>query len=170
MNDNYFNPLEVDAEMVRMWSELASKMMTASLAPSGGDAPPDAARQLRAALLDAWTKGWDQFMRSPAFLEILHQRTSASVKNREQFNDFMGQWQHELQLATRQDIDRLAQSIQRVERRVADALDDLSIQIEELAVRRDATKGPETLNGAEEEDSEPEAPTPGRRKRKTRPS
>jgi hypothetical protein len=80
-------------------------------------------------------------MRSADFVNIMKQSLSASIEARKQLNEFLSQAQHEFQSASRQDVDQLMASIQRMEQRMADHMEQLHGQLSELQSRMDQLEG-----------------------------
>ncbi len=117
----------------RMWGDFAMKMMTAGMAVSPGSAPPDAARQVRGAMFKAMSEQCEQFMRSPAFLEMMKQSMDAAVTLRTQVNEFLNRAHHEAQGVARDDVDNLMLTIRHFESRVLDRLEELERRIDALS-------------------------------------
>jgi hypothetical protein len=120
---------------VKMWSDFASSMAKAGLMFSPASSPPQIAREIRSAMLEAWAEYCDQFMRSGEFREMTKQSLAASVEARRQMNDFFGRMQHEFQGASRQDVDQLMLSLRHIERRLVDGMERLSARLDEVAER-----------------------------------
>jgi hypothetical protein len=132
------NPFDAGQAMFRMWSDFMTKMAAAPSSISAASTPPDAAREVRSAILNAWSEYWQQFMRSKEFLETLKQSTDSAVQTRKQFNEWLGQFQHEFQGVSRQDIDQLMRMMRHVEQRSVDGLERVVDQLERVADRLEA--------------------------------
>jgi hypothetical protein len=126
----------------KMWSDFAAKMAAAGVAFTPGAAPPDASRQVRAAMFKAMGEACDEFMRSPQFQEMMKQSLNNSIQFRKQLNDFLGRMQHEFQGTSRQDVDSLMQVMEHVERRVTDSFERLSERLDELNERLERVEKP----------------------------
>ncbi len=122
----------------RLWSEFAGKMMSSGMAFSPGNAAPEVSRDMRTAMFRAWSDYCDQYMRSPEFLEMMKQSLGASLEARKQLNDFLGRVQHEFQGASRQDVDQMMSTLQHLEQRIVDRLDDMSAEFAQLQQRMQA--------------------------------
>jgi transposase len=122
----------------RMWSDFSSQMMKAGAAFTPDHTPPEAARDMRAAMFRAWSDYCEQFMRSEEFLKMMKQSLSASIEARKQLNEFMGRAHHEFQGVSRQDVDQMMLSMRHMERRVVDALERLDDRLEALDQRIEA--------------------------------
>jgi hypothetical protein len=166
VNENPFGGWDPTA-MWRMWSDVATKMMQAGTSLPPQAPPPDAARQIRANMLDMWAQSWDQFLRSGPFLEMMKQSMAGTVQARRQMNEFLGEMQHQFQAASRQDIDEIMLSLRHLEQRMVDAVEKMDARLDDLTARLDDGEGPAgpadeevNLNGRAEK-----SPLKGGRKR-----
>ena len=130
-----FNPVDAAMPMMRMWTDMATKMMSAAQSLSPETPAPEAARDLRSAMLGAWTDAWNQYLRSPDFLEWMRRSVDIAVQGRKQVNDWLGQMQHEMQAVSRQDLDQLMRAMRHIEQRSVDGLERISDQLDDLAER-----------------------------------
>ena len=134
--------LNQSQQFFEMWADLASKMATAGMSVAPDAPPPQAARQMRAAMLEAMSQYADQFMRSPQFLEFSRSSLDASLQAREQFNEFLTKLRHDLQGVARQDVQSMLSGVHQMERRVIDRLDQIDKRLTELESRLvDSAKG-----------------------------
>ena len=132
------------AEMFQMWTDTWGRMLGAGMSMSGSATPPEAFREARSAMLDAWSDYFQRFMRSPQFLEMLKQTMSANIEFRKQLNDVFGQMQYNLQAASRQDVDQLMSVMRHLEHRVIDGLERVSCRLEEFSGRLEAQRNDHT--------------------------
>jgi hypothetical protein len=93
---------------------------------------------MRSAALDEWARMWDQFLRSPQFLTMMQQSLAGSVQWRKQWNDWLGEVQHQFQGASRQDVDQLMLGLRHLEQRMVDVTEKLNARLDELTERLDA--------------------------------
>ena len=126
---------EQAAVFARLWTDLAGKMSMAGLSFTPGASPPEAARQVRGAMFDAMSKYFDEYMRSPQFMESMKQSLDASMAFRRQCQEFLTQMHHEAQTPAREDIDSLMVTVRHVETRLLDRIEDLSARLDEIAAR-----------------------------------
>jgi hypothetical protein len=141
MDNNWFGGFDGGTGLLRMWSDCMTRMMQAAPNPPEST-PPEAMRRMRATMLDTWAEWWDQWLRSPQFLEMMKQSMAGSVQARKEVNDLLGQMHHEFQGPSRQDIDQLMLTIRRMEQRVVDGVERVSAQLEELSARLDGDDEP----------------------------
>jgi hypothetical protein len=154
-------------QLMGLWWDLASNMTRAMMAVSPQQTPPEAFRQIRSAQLGAWGEYVQQLMRTPEFLDVMKQWTTASVQFRKQWSDFFGQLQHEFQGASRQDVDQLMLSMRHLERRIVEGVEQVSIQLEDLESRMASLERLHERNGHTGSEGERER---RKKKRKRRPS
>ena len=119
-------------QFFEMWADLATKMATAGMSIAPDTPPPQAARQIRAAVFEAMSQTADQFMRSPQFLELARSSLDANLQIREQFNEFLTKLRHEFQGVARQDVESVLAGVHQMERRVIDRLDQIEKRLAEL--------------------------------------
>jgi len=60
---------------------------------------------------------------------------TGNVQLRKQMNEMLGNWQHSMQAASRQDVDEIMLSIRHLEQRLVDGLERVSSQLEALSAR-----------------------------------
>ena len=119
----------------KFWTDFATKMAAAGFAAAPGTAPPDATRQVRAAIFRAMAEAGDEFMRSPQFQEMMKESLAHSIQFRKQLNEWLGRMQHEFQGTSRQDVDELLQVMKHLEHRMSDGFDRLSARLDALEKR-----------------------------------
>jgi len=123
-----------------LWTDVAAKMMAGGVAVGPDANSPEGARRMRGILFEAMSQAIDKFMRSEPFLELMKQTLAASMESRQQLNRMMTRAQHEFQRPARQDVDNLQLSMQHVERRILDRVEELTAKVEELNRRLDGGK------------------------------
>jgi hypothetical protein len=116
----------------KMWMDSASKMMQAAFTVTPGSASPELVRQMRGGIFQALTESWDEFMRSPQFLEGSKQWMDNAITFRKMTNEFMAKMRNEMQAPSRDDIDNVMLNVRHMEKRLLDRLEELSDQLEAL--------------------------------------
>lgn len=71
MFDPWTAGLEGWKALLGAWTEATSRSMSAAAAAGPDAATPEGLRKIRAAAIEAWAGAWDQFARSPAFLDAM---------------------------------------------------------------------------------------------------
>jgi hypothetical protein len=127
----------VDA-FTRMWTDFATRMMSAGMSFSPDSPPPEIARNMRSAMFQAMSRYAEEFLQSPQFLEAMKQSMDMGVQFRQMVNDFLGRVQFEMQGVTRSDVDALVTRLKHMETRILDRLGDLADRLERLEEQMDA--------------------------------
>jgi len=116
-----------------MWTDTCAKLIQASMTFSPETAPPELLRQIRGGLMQALTHSWEEFLRSPQFLEGSRQMMEQAVAFRKLSADFLSKARHATEGVTRDDVESLRVALTRVESRLAGPIDALSKQVSQLA-------------------------------------
>ena len=135
-NNNFEKTAEQAAAFQKIWLESASKMMQAGLAMGPNSAPPEVLRQLRSGIFQALAETWEEFMRSPQFLEGMKQWMETAIAFRKITSDFLAKARNEMQAPSRDDIDTVMLNIRHIEKRLLDRIEELSEQVRELKQAR----------------------------------
>ena len=128
------------AAFQKIWGDTFTRLMQAGFTFSPDAAPPEILRQIRSGIFQALSQSWDEFLRSPQFLETTKQWMNAATSFRKMTTDFLTKAQHEAQSPAREDIDNILQSVRQVESRILDRLEDLTKEVNDLKDR--AKTGP----------------------------
>jgi hypothetical protein len=156
MSANSETTAEQAAAFQKIWLESLSKMMQAAFTFGPESTPPEVVREIRSGIFQALAKSWEEFMRSPQFLEGMKQWMDSAVTLRKMSNDFMATARSELQATSRDDVDTIMLTVRHMEQRILDRVEGLSVQVNELQRRLDG--GPTRRPTAE--------PKPKRRRQK----
>lgn len=143
----------------RMWSDFATKMASNGFTMPRDQSPQDAAKQMRDTFFAAWSDACEKYMRSSEFQQMMRDSMKAAIELRKQMNEQMGQMQHTMQGASRQDIDKLMQNVQNLEGRFAETYEQLVDCLEAVTTRLDKLEGSEP-----KKTSKPKAATKGKAK------
>lgn len=109
----------------KIWTETMSKTMQAAFTFTPTSPPPEVLRQIRSGIFSALAESWEQFLRSPEFLETTRQWMDQAVAFRKTSNDFMGKVRHEMQAPSREDIDTIMLAVRHMEKRLLDRIEQL---------------------------------------------
>lgn len=140
MKTTFENAAEQAAAFQKMWLESSSKMIQAALstAPSSD---PAVMEQMRAGVFQALSKSWEDFMRSPQFLESMKQWMTNLVTMRKLSSGVLARVRNEMQAPSRDDIDTMLLAVRHLETRVLDRLDKMAVEIGELKSRSNGHRG-----------------------------
>jgi hypothetical protein len=143
MNDNPKYTADQAAAFQKIWIESISKTLQALFTFGPESPPPELVREIRAGIFQALAKSWEEYMRSPQFLDGMKQWMDNAVTFRKMYNDFMANVRDEMQATSRSDIDTIMLTVRHMERRILDRVEQLSAQVAELEQRL----GPRPTNG-----------------------
>lgn len=132
MDQDFEKTAEQAAAFQKIWVDSVSKMMQAAFTITPNSPPPEVLRQIRSGIFQALADSWDEFMRSPQFLEGMKQWMETAINFRKISNDFMSKVRNEMQAPSRDDVDTLMVNIHHIEKRLLDRLDELSLQVGQL--------------------------------------
>lgn len=141
MNQSFEKQAEEAAAFQKIWMESASRLMQAAFTLSPNTPPPEILRQMRAGILQALADSWNEFMRSPQFLDGMRQWMENAIAFRKLSNDFMGHIRNETQGPSRADIDTIMITVRHMEKRLLDRVDELSARVGELNERLEGQSG-----------------------------
>lgn len=115
----------------RFWVDLFSKMTSAGFSPS----PPsqdETFRRMRQAFFDSWAKSCDEFLHSPAFLDMMKKSLDSSLAFKQEINEFLTKALHEQQMPARSDTDSIVLVLRSFEDRVLAELERLNRRVEKM--------------------------------------
>ena len=136
MDNQFEKATDQAAAFQKIWMESASKIIQAAFTMGPNSPPPEILRQIRSGIFQALANSWEEFMRSPQFLDGMRQWTENAISFRKLTNDFMAKARNELQAPSRDDMDSIMLTIRHVEKRLLDRLDELSAQLSQRTVAR----------------------------------
>jgi hypothetical protein len=123
---------EEAAAFQRIWAESATRIMQAACTNGLSSPPPEILKQIRSGIFQALAESWDEFMRTPQFLESMRQWMENAITFRKMTNDFMAKVRNEMQAPSRDDMDTIMLNIRHMEKRLLDRVEELSAQIQAL--------------------------------------
>jgi hypothetical protein len=136
--DGMFNDVE---KMARVWTEMATKMMSTGMSLGPENAPPEVSKQMRGLMFQAMAQQAEQYMRSPQFVEMMKQSMDAAITVKKQLNDFLTQAHHAGQGVARQDVDAVLRSLHHLETRVLDNMEGICDRLDKITQRLEALEG-----------------------------
>ena len=106
-----------------------SKALQAAFNFTPGSAPPEMLHQIRTGMFKALAESWDEFLRSPQFLDTMRQWTENAITFRKVTDEFLGRARNDLQAPSSNDIDNVVLAVRHMEKRLLDRLDELSAEM-----------------------------------------
>lgn len=135
MNDAFQRSVDEAAAFQKIWTESFSKILQASFTMGPNSPPPEVMRHIRSGIFQALSQSWEEFMRSPQFLEGMRQWMENAVNFRKLTNDFLARARNEIQAPSRTDVDTIILSVHHMEKRLLDRIEQLSNQVAALQSR-----------------------------------
>ncbi len=116
----------------RIWMETISRLVQSAVTLPRDSAPPEVMRQMRSGVFQGLAKSWDEYLRSPQFLESMKQWNDAVIYLRRIGNEMMTRGRHEMQATAREDIDTAMLAVRHMEKRLLDRIEQLEAKIDAL--------------------------------------
>ena len=132
MSESSENTAEQAAALQKIWLDSISKLLNTAFTFGGESPPPEILREIRSGVFAALARSWEEFMRSPQFLDSMKQWMDNAVAFRKMSNDFMATARNEMQATSRDDIDTIMLAVRHMEKRLLDRVEELSAQVQEL--------------------------------------
>ncbi len=123
---------EEAAAFQKIWLETMSRLGQAAFTVSPNSPPPEIVRQLRSGIFQALATSWDEFMRSPQFLEGTRQWMENLIAFRKMSNDWMTNLRNQMQSPSKGDIDSIMLTIRHMEKRLLDRIEELAAEVRVL--------------------------------------
>jgi hypothetical protein len=166
MSDHFEKTAEQAAAFQKIWMDSMSKIMQTAFAFGNNSPPPDVLKQIRSGIFQALAQSWEDFMRSPEFLESMKQWMETAINFRKMSNDFMAKVRNEIQAPSRDDIDTVMLTVRHMEKRLLDRVEDLAVKIAQIDSRLNGHTGQSAPKAASTRANGPKVRKPGRTKNK----
>jgi hypothetical protein len=141
MNEGSDKTAEQFAAFQKIWTDSFSRMAQAACTFTPESAPPDVLKQIRQSIFQALSHSWDEFLRSPQFLEGMKQWMDQAVTFRKMSNDFLNKARHDTQQTSREDVDAIMLTVRHLETRILDRVEQLAKEVSALNARLDSVSG-----------------------------
>ena len=131
MSDFEKNPEQWEA-FQKIWLETFSKLGETAFTFNPQSAPPEVLRHLRNGILQALSKSWEEFLRSPQFLEGMKKWMDGSLQFQSMTNDFLAKARQQTGGVARPDVDSVLMAVEHLERRLLDRIEEVARQVDQL--------------------------------------
>lgn len=125
MDEKFDQAFQQAATFQKMWTDAFTQMGEVWGKYSPSNPPPDTIRDMRAGMLKVLSEAWDQFARSPQFMEYMKTSMDGFMDLRKMTADAMTRNHHQMQSPAREDIDGVLLAIRHMERRLLDRIEDI---------------------------------------------
>jgi len=132
MTDDFTKAAEQFGAFQKIWTESFTQLMQTAFTTTPTSAPPEVLREMRSGILKSLARSWDEFLRSPQFLDVMRQWMDSTITFRKMSNEWMARMRNDLQAPSRDDIDTIMLSVRHMEQRLLNRVEDLSKRIDGL--------------------------------------
>lgn len=130
MEEKFQESLKQAAAFQKMWMDSMSGMARVWSDYSPNNPPPDELKKMRNGVLQVVSQTWDEYMRSPEFMQAMRDNLNNSMQWQKWAKDNANKVQSAMGSATKVDMEGVLVAIQHVERRVLDCLDDMQSKLQ----------------------------------------
>src|SRR5258708_21218547 len=132
MSENTEQLTEQMSKFQKICMETFTSMAQSAFTFSPDSAPPEMLRQMRSGIFQALSQSWDEYLRSPQFMEATKQWMDSAIFYRKMTNDLLTKARHETEDIAREDIDSVMLAVRHMEKRILDRLEDLTAPVDAL--------------------------------------
>jgi hypothetical protein len=117
----------------KIWLETFSKLGETAFTFNPQTAPPEILRNIRGGILQSLANAWEEFLRSPQFLEGMKQWMDNALSFRQMTSEFMAKAREGSGGITRNELDSVLAAIEHLERRLLDRIEEVATRVDDLA-------------------------------------
>ena len=120
------------AAFAKAWSDSCARLMQAAMSPNPETAPPELLRQIRGGLMQALTQSWEEYLRSPQFLQGMKQMMEQAVAFRSSSTEFLTKTRQATEGVAQEDMESLRAALGQMQSRLGRQMEALSAQVSRL--------------------------------------
>jgi len=132
MNDNMNKGFDQIAAFQKLWADSFANMAGVWSQFSPGSPPSDEMRKMRGGMLKVLAETWDEYMRTPQFMEMMKGSLNGVLDLKRMARDGMNRVHEQFETPSKEDIDGVLLAIRHVERRLLDRLEGLDDRVANL--------------------------------------
>lgn len=132
MDEKFKETFEQAAAMQKTWLDSIAGVANAWSQYSPENPPPDELKKMRKAILDVISASWEDFMRTPQFMEIMRDTLNNSMTWQSYAKDSVNRMHDVTQTASKKDVDSLLLAIRHIEKRLLDRVEGLQDDLADL--------------------------------------
>jgi hypothetical protein len=137
MTDNTDKIFDQAAAFQKLWMDSLTEMAGVWSQYSAGSPPIDEMRKMRGGMLKVLAETWDEYMRTPQFLEMMKASLNGALDLKRMAREGMNRVHEQFENPSKQDVDAVLLAIRHVERRLLDRLEGLDDRVANLNERID---------------------------------
>ncbi|MBV8281867.1 MAG: hypothetical protein JO347_07360 [Candidatus Eremiobacteraeota bacterium] len=132
MSNDMNKGFEQVAAFQKLWLDSFAKMADVWSQYSAGSPPFDEMRKMRGGMLQVLAEIWDEYMRTPQFMEIMKASLNGALDLKHIAREGMNRVHEQIETVSKQDIDDVLLAIRHVERRLLERLEGLDERVANL--------------------------------------
>src|SRR6201987_47859 len=132
MSDNMNKGFEQGAAFQKLWTDSFANMTGVWTKFSPGSPPSEEMREMRGGMLKVLAETWDEYMRTPLFMEMMKASLNGALDLKRLARDGMNLVHEQFENPSKEDIDGVLLAIRHVERRLLDRLEGLDDRVAKL--------------------------------------
>src|ERR1700756_1432528 len=122
MSDDMNKGFDQVAAFQKLWADSFANMTSIWSQFSPGSPPSDEMRKMRGGMLKVLAETWDEYMRTPQFMEMMKASLNGTLDLKRMARDAMNRVHEQFENPSKENIDDLLLAIRHVERRLLDRL------------------------------------------------
>ena len=119
------------AAFQKLWTDSFANMASVWSQFSPGSPPSDEMRKMRGGMLKVLAETWDEYMRTPQFMEMMKASLNGALDLKRMARDGMNRVHEQFETPSKEDIDGVLLAIRHVEGRLLDRLEGLDDRVVE---------------------------------------
>ena len=132
MSDNLNKGFEQVAAFQKLWTDSFANMASVWSQFSPSTPPSDEMRKMRGGMLKVLAETWDEYMRTPLFMEMMKASLNGALDLKRMARDGMNRVHEQFETPSKEDINGVLMAIRHVERRLLDRLEGLDDRVANL--------------------------------------
>ena len=153
MSDNMNKGVDQIAAFQKLWMDSFANMASVWSQFSPGSPPAD---EMRSGMLKVLAETWDEYLRTPLFMEMMKASLNGALDLKRMARDGMNLVHEQFESPSKEDIDGVLLAIRHVERRLLDRLEGLDDRVANLDQKIDKV---DQRIAKQENATEPQGPT-----------
>ena len=132
MSDNTGKIFDQVASFQKLWMDSFTEMAGVWSQYSAGSPPVDEMRKMRGGMLKVLAETWDEYMRTPQFLEMMKASLNGALDLKRMAREGMNRVHEQFENPSKQDIDDVLLAVRHLERRLLERLEGLGDRAADL--------------------------------------
>jgi hypothetical protein len=129
MSDYINKSFDQVAAFQKLWMDSVANMASVWSQFSPGAPPADEMRKMRGGMLKVLGETWDDYMRTPQFMEMMKASLNGALDLKRMARDGMNRVHEQFENPSKEDLDGVLMAIRHMERRLLDRLDGLAERV-----------------------------------------